>query len=87
MKVIVSDVLGNKKKKYVGFSWLYMFFGPFYLLCRGKVLSFLLLVIRGSTYILSALALGTVVLILLLRIKEAAILDNMAFRCALVRLR
>ena len=45
MKVIVSDVLGNKKKKHVGFSWLYMFFGPFYLLCRGKVLSFLLLVI------------------------------------------
>lgn len=45
MKVIVSDVLGNKKKKYVGFSWLYMFFGPFYLLCRGKVLSFLLLAI------------------------------------------
>lgn len=29
MKVKVADVLGNEQTTYVGFSWLYLIFGPF----------------------------------------------------------
>lgn len=43
MRIKVADVLGNEQSKYVGFSWLYLIFGPFYLLCRGKIFTFLLL--------------------------------------------
>ncbi len=45
------------------------------------------LVIKGSTYLRKAFALGTVVVILLCMINDVAILDNIAFLCELFRLR
>ncbi len=45
MKVDLQDIALNKKSKRVGFSFLYFFFGPLYLLVRLQYYSLFLLVI------------------------------------------
>ncbi len=43
-QIQVSDRLNNVKEKKIGFSWRYLIFGPFYLLFRLRIFSFLILI-------------------------------------------